>query len=102
CAIPPATGISRKHFSTASGKDLKPLFDLFLRTTDKLTISVKQTGEKKYQISILNPGIAVPIDIQTDKGLERVTLDGKGISVESTSTPVIDPKVFYFKKVILE
>jgi predicted RNA methylase len=78
------------------------LFDLFLRTTDKLTVLVKQTGEKKYQISILNPGIAVPIDIQTDKGLERINLDEKGITLESTSTPVIDPNVFYFKKVILE
>lgn len=91
-----------KHFSNASGKDLKPLFDLFLRTTDKLTVSVKQTAENKYRISILNPGISVPIDIQTDKGLERMNLDAKGITVESSTAPVIDPKVFYFKKVILE
>lgn len=91
-----------KHFSAASGKDLKPLFDLFLRTTEKLTVSVKQTGVTKYQIKILNEGIAVPIDIQTDKGSERVILNAKGIIVESSSTPIIDPKIFYFKKVILE
>lgn len=91
-----------KHFSSASGKDLKPLFDLFLRTTDKLTVSVKQTGAVKYQIKALNDGIVVPIDIQTEKGIERVNLDTKGITVESSATPVVDPKVFYFKKVILE
>lgn len=91
-----------KHFSAASGKDLKPLFDLFLRTTDKLTVSVRQTGEKKYMLKVVNPGISVPIDIQTDKGIERMTLDAKEVSVESSTPPVIDPKVFYFKKVILE
>lgn len=91
-----------KYFSKASGKDLKPLFDLFLRTTDKLTVSVKQTGENKYSIKILNPGIYIPIDIQTDKGIERMNLDAKGITLESSTTPVIDPKVFYFKKIILE
>jgi aminopeptidase N len=91
-----------KHFSNASGKDLKPLFDLFLRTTDKLVVSVKQTAEKKYLVKILNPGISVPLDIQTDKGVDRILLDSKGIAVESVTTPVIDPAVFYFKKVILE
>lgn len=91
-----------KHFSNASGKDLKPLFDLFLRSTDKLNVSVKQTGEKKYLVKILNSGISVPIDIKTDKGVERIMLDAKGITVESSTTPVIDPDVFYFKKVILE
>ncbi len=91
-----------KHFSATSGKDLKPLFDLFLRTTDKLTVFVKQTGANKYSVKILNSGMAVPIDIQTDRGLNRIDLDTKGITVESSTTPVIDPKVFYFKKVILE
>jgi aminopeptidase N len=91
-----------KHFSAASGKELKPLFDLFLRSIDKLNVSVKQTGESKYLVKILNSGISVPIDIQTDKGTARVTVDTKGITIESSSTPVIDPKVFYFKKVILE
>jgi aminopeptidase N len=91
-----------KHFSNASGKDLKPLFNLFLRSIDKLNVSVKQTGETKYLIRILNPGISVPIDIQTTKGIERMNLDSKGITIESATAPVIDPKVFYFKKVILE
>lgn len=91
-----------RHFSAASGKNLKPLFDLFLRTIDKLTISVKQTGVTKYQIKILNAGMAVPIDIQTDKGITRMQLDTNGITLESSTPPVIDPTVFYFKKVILE
>ncbi len=91
-----------KHFTNASGKDLKTLFDLFLRTTDKLTISVKQTGEKKYLIKILNSGVSVPLDVQTDKGIERMNLDGKGVAVESSVIPAIDPNVYYFKKVILE
>jgi len=91
-----------KFFSAASGKNLKPLFDLFLRTTEKLTVSVKRTGEQKYSIKVVNPGMAVPIDIQTDNGVARVDLDNSGITVESATTPVIDPTVFYFKKVILE
>jgi hypothetical protein len=38
----------------------------------------------------------------TNTGIRKITLDKKGTLVKSTSMPVIDPKVFYLKKVILE
>lgn len=89
-------------FSKASGQNLKPYFDLFLYTTDKLDILVKQTADNKYQIQPLNFDTTFPIDIQTDAGTKRVTLSKEGITINSATTPVIDPEVFYLKRVIYE
>src|SRR6187401_818329 len=55
-----------KLFSGAYGKSLDPLFHLFLYTTDKLEVSVKQTKEGEYQVKLLNLDMSIPIDIQTD------------------------------------
>ena len=89
-------------FNKASGQNLKPYFDLFLYTTDKLDILVKQTADNKYQIQPLNFDTTFPIDIQTDAGTKRVTLSKEGITINSATTPVIDPEVFYLKRVIYE
>jgi hypothetical protein len=91
-----------KLFSTASGKDLKPLFDFYLRTINKLDVSVKQVDDKMYKVSASNFDMALPLEIKTDKGLEKITLTKEGSVVESASMPVIDPKVFYLKRVIYE
>jgi len=91
-----------KLFSGAYGKSLDPLFHLFLYTTDKLEVSVKQTKEGEYQVKLLNVDISIPIDIQTDSGLQRVIVDKKGTTIASKTSIQIDPKVFYLKKVIKE
>jgi aminopeptidase N len=89
-------------FSQASGLNLKPVFDLYLRTTDKLDISVKQTGNGDYFIKLLNIGDPLPLDIQTSDGTQRIMVGKKGAAVRSDTIPVIDPDVYYLKRVILE
>ena len=89
-------------FSKASGQDLKPVFNLFLRTINKLDISIKQTSENEYQIRLVNYVGTLPIDIQTETGLERKMIDQEGIKIISNTVPVADPKVYYLKRVILE
>lgn len=91
-----------KLFSGASGKDLKPLFDFYLRTINKLDVTVKQTGDNKYKISAANFDMELPLEISTDKGSQKITLTKAGTEVESTSMPIVDPKVFYLKRVIYE
>ena len=78
------------------------LFHLFLYTTGKLEIEVKQTEENKYLVKLLNVDMPLPINILSDAGVQRILVDKKGISVTSKSLPQVDPDVFYFKKVILE
>jgi len=89
-------------FSKASGQDLKPVFDFFLRTINKLDISIKQTSENEYLIRLVNYVGALPIDIKTETGLERKMIDQEGIKIISNTVPVADPKVYYLKRVILE
>lgn len=91
-----------KLFSTAWGKDLKPYFDHYLRTTSKLDVSVKQTGLDNYMIKLVNLDMELPMDIKTDKGTQRMMVDKKGIKVVSATVPVVDGDVYYLKRVILE
>lgn len=89
-------------FSKAYGKSLQPLFHLFLYTTDKLELHVKQTADDKYQVRLLNLGMAVPVDILTSEGKKRMMVDRTGVTVNSKTAIQVDPDVFYIKKVILE
>jgi aminopeptidase N len=91
-----------KLFSQASGNNLKPLFDFYLRTTNKLDVNVKQSGENKYTIALLNFDGPLPIEVITASGSTVTVLDKKGITVESDTPPIIDPKVYYLKRVIYE
>jgi len=91
-----------KLFSGAYGKSLDPLFHLFLYTTDMLEVSVKKTKENEYQVKLLNLDMTIPIDIQTDTGIQRIMVDKTGAVVTSKSPVIIDPRVFYLKKVIME
>ncbi len=91
-----------KLFSSAYGKSLQPLFKLFLYTTDKLEIGVKQTGDETYVVKLNNLDMAIPLEVQSDSGVQRITVDNKGVTVKSKSLILIDPKVFYLKKVIYE
>jgi hypothetical protein len=67
-----------------------------------LEVSVKKTKENEYQVKLLNLDMTIPLDVQTDSGIQRIIVDKKGTSITSKSQILIDPKVFYLKKVIME
>jgi aminopeptidase N len=91
-----------KLFSSASGKNLASLFHLYLYTTNRLEILVKQTGTKSYNVSLLNFDGTLPVDILTHSGSSRMELSKVPVKITSDTQPVIDEKVFYLKRVILE
>ncbi|HMJ68256.1 MAG TPA: M1 family metallopeptidase [Cyclobacteriaceae bacterium] len=90
-------------FSSESGKDLKPLFDFYLRTINKLEIDVKQTSETNYTVRFLNYEGTLPMDVEVDGKVERKDVNGTGVVIQSQKGyPGIDPKGYYLKKVVLE
>ncbi len=89
-------------FGQAYGQSLQPLFRLFLYTTDKLEISIRQTAPEKYFIRLLNLDMKLPLELQTDEGTVRKIIDKKGIMVSSKTFIRVDPRVFYLKKLIYE
>lgn len=91
-----------QYFSKAYGQSLKSLFDMYLRTTDKLEIDVKARPGDSYLIKLQNISMPLPIDVVTDKGKQRIMLSSQGQMVSSKTIPVIDPDSWYLKKVILE
>lgn len=92
-----------QFFTKEAGRDLKPLFNMYLRTTYKLEIDVKQIQSDSYVIRLQNITSPLPADITTSNGTQRVILNNKnGTRVISNTPPVIDKNGFYLKKVIYE
>ncbi len=88
-----------KLFSSESGKDLKPLFDFYLRTTKNLEIVIKQTGFHEYSVRSTNLPMPLDIEILTNTGIQKITLSDKGEKIISNYTPVVDPNGYYLKTV---
>jgi aminopeptidase N len=91
-----------QFFSQESGRDLKPLFDLYLRSVNKLEVNIKQQPNNRYRVTFTNIAVPLPIDITTDAGTKRTIIDSKGITIVSKTTPVIDQDDFYLKRVTFE
>ena len=91
-----------QFFSKKAGKNLVPLFDLFLRTTKKLEISVRQIPNDAYLISLSNLDMTIPLKIVTESG-EQIIMAGKKITmIKSKSLPIIDPDKYYLTRIIYE
>ncbi|TSD66639.1 M1 family metallopeptidase [Inquilinus sp. KBS0705] len=91
-----------QYFSKAYGKSLKPLFDLYLRTTNKLDVNVHQTAPDKYIVKLTNIDMPLPVDITTDAGTQRIILTAQPTTISSKTTPVIDNDAYYIKRVTFE
>lgn len=91
-----------KLFSADSHRDLKPLFDFYLRTILKLEMDVKQVEDKKYVIRLLNFDGALPVEVLVNGKIIRYTIDKGGVTIVADSLPQVDPTGYYLKKVIVE
>jgi aminopeptidase N len=89
-------------FTEAYGKSLQPLFDLFVYSTNKLEISLKKINATTWQAHLINLDMEIPVEVTTDAGVKKIALNKTPVKFESTTLPVIDEKVYYLKKVILE
>jgi aminopeptidase N len=89
-----------QYFSRGSGMQLKPLFDLYIRSVGLLQVSVRQVDAGHYAISTVGMPLTLPLEVGTDSGVQRIMVGSAEQIVASSSKPVIDPRVFYLTKVI--
>jgi hypothetical protein len=91
-----------QFFSRKSNINLKPLFDLFLRTTQKPEVYVKQMPNEVYQVSLTNIDMSLPVKIITSEKEQTISIGKKPVTVKSSTMPVIDPDRFYLTRVVSE
>ncbi len=91
-----------QYFNKASGKNLEPLFHLYIYTTQKLEMHLIQKDETHYLIKLDNLDMSLPMEIRTDTGINKIMVNRTGTLVESKIQPLVDEKDFYLKKVIYE
>ena len=93
-----------QFFIKETGKDLHPIFNFYLNTTKEIEINVYQKDSDSYFIAINNAPIeSLPLDIHTDKGIAHTTMNAtkdKPFWIKSKTLPIIDPRGWYFRKVI--
>ena len=90
-----------KLFSTASGKNLKPFFDFYLRTTDILDITIKEIGYQKFQIKVNNSFMTLPFEVTANGQTTRMNISNEAIIINSALPPQVDAKGYYLKKVTI-
>ena len=88
-------------FSKASNMDLEPFFNFYLKTTDVLDISIKQTGYQQWLVKINNHFMDLPIEITTNGTTERMMVIKDGLKVTGAMPPLVDGKGYYLKKVTI-
>ena len=88
-------------FSKASNMDLEPFFNFYLKTTDVLDISIKQTGYQQWLVKINNHFMDLPIEITTNGTTERMIVIKDGLKVTGAMPPLVDGKGYYLKKVTI-
>ena len=102
-----------QFFSKQSGKNLQPLFILFLKTTNKLEVSIRRVYDttidyrnkdvdNAYHISLTNIDMKLPLQISTSAGMQTIMVDTAGVNIKSKTLPLMDPKMYYLTKVIIE
>lgn len=90
------------HFSKAAGMDLKPLFDLFIYSTNKLDIHIKQTNPGEYAVSISNIAMNLPVNLIVDGKPQKTVLGAKPVVIKASSPLLADPDGWYLKRIIWE
>lgn len=94
----------QQFFSDQSKRNLDSLFDFYLRSTNTLDIELHKVTPDTYYMMVKNSPMALPLDISTTAGIIRTTTSDKNkpFKIVSSTLPVIDPKGYYFKKVIIQ
>jgi len=90
-----------KLFSNAASKDLKPFFDFYMRTTDVLDFSVKETGYQQYTIKLNNFFMPLPLEITTSNGKDKHMIGKEGLKIQSATPPLVDANGYYLKKITM-
>jgi len=90
------------YFNQRSGRNLDPLFQLYIYSIDKLEIEVIEKSSHQYSIRFKNLNMDLPLDIRTEKGISRILVNQKGVLIDSKIMPIIDEKGFYLKRLIYE
>ncbi|MFD2247931.1 M1 family metallopeptidase [Pontibacter ruber] len=87
------------YVNKVSGKDMAPMLNFYLRSTNLPEVVVKRSGNNRYTIQVPNIDFTLPMDVRTDKGIQRLELSAKPVEVTSSKAPVIDEDFWYLKKI---
>ncbi len=81
-----------------SGKDLTPVFDLYVYSTDLPSIEVKEVQDG-YTVRMINLDLELPYEIEVDGTTRVYPLGKEAIFFETDTMPEVDPRRWYMSVV---
>ena len=78
-----------------SGKDFTPFFNFYLETTNLLDVAVDSVSLGEWKISVHNIDFDLPMELEINSEIQRITLGKEPVFVESDSKIIVDPNRWY-------
>jgi aminopeptidase N len=83
------------YLSAGSNLAVRDFLTWYLYREDIPRVSVKKKKKNRYQIMLRDIGFELPVEVMTDRGIERLTLSSKPTEVISSKVIEVDPKGWY-------
>ncbi|WP_215225933.1 M1 family metallopeptidase [Echinicola shivajiensis] len=78
-----------------SGKNLDSFFDMYLYSTKLPKVKINKKGKNKYDVSLSDIQLSLPMEIKTSDGIEKVELSNSPIRLKSDDPIEVDPNGWY-------
>tara|TARA_R110002020_G_scaffold121527_4_gene276160 strand:+ start:223 stop:1890 length:1668 start_codon:yes stop_codon:yes gene_type:complete len=75
-----------------TGENLEGFFQLYLYTTDIPEVKISKKGNNGFEVSLQGIDFELPVELKTDKGIEKVKLGKKPLLINSKTAPIVDPR----------
>jgi aminopeptidase N len=75
-----------------TGQNLEGFFKLYLETTALPKLTVSKQGKSGYRIALEGIDFEIPVEVKTSEGSQKLSIGKKGVLVNSSSLPVVDPR----------
>jgi len=81
-----------------SSTDLEGFFQLYLYTAELPEVKIQKKRGNQYAVSIKNIDFALPMNIHTSEGIQRLEISSQPTLIQSTSPIQVDPEDWYLKQ----
>ncbi|HSI74930.1 MAG TPA: M1 family metallopeptidase [Lunatimonas sp.] len=83
------------YLSKDSDLDIRGVLSWYLYREDLPKVSVKKKKKNTFLISLPSSSFSLPVDVKTDKGIERIVLSSNPTVVTSSTHVEVDPLGWY-------
>ncbi|WP_081634890.1 M1 family metallopeptidase [Lunatimonas lonarensis] len=78
-----------------SGEELREFLEYYLYGAKLPKVKINRKRKGVYEVVFQGIGFSLPVEVETDRGIEILVLSGTPTQVVNNSAPVVDPRNWY-------